>query len=100
MHTGLVIAGLVLWGLLASVGLYVAYQAYGEADAQAKANLQLYRDERARTGRIQSQVQAVQRERDKAKAELKEALNADPTWRDAAVPGAVRDSLCKRLRCK
>jgi hypothetical protein len=35
-----------------------------------------------------------------SKAEVTHALAQEPTYRDAPVPPAVADGLCKRLKCK
>lgn len=99
MRAGFVIA-LAVWALLASGGAFLAFRAYTLADARAQEYKGQYEATKARLGRIQAQVQAVERRRDKANHKLQEALNADPAWRDAAVPDAVSNSLCQHLRCK
>jgi hypothetical protein len=53
-----------------------------------------------RTGRIQTAVLAVERERDKAQGELRKALAGSKEWADTAAPAPVADELCKRLKCR
>lgn len=55
--------------------------------------------EKARTARIQLLVQKADRDAATARQNLKEVLDANPTWRDTAVPVPVRDSLCHTIRC-
>lgn len=52
--------------------------------------------------RSQRSLRAVQGELEtaaRARLNLKEAEDANPGWRDARTPDAVRDSLCERIRC-
>lgn len=50
--------------------------------------------------RTKAAVQAASKKAQAAESALQEALDAEPAWRDAAVPDAVADGLCKHLRCK
>lgn len=53
----------------------------------------------AKLQRVQVQVQKANTDAAKARLKLKEALDANPVWRDTPVPVPVRDSLCDTLRC-
>lgn len=49
---------------------------------------------------VRLQVAQVVFQVQQSRQEVKEAVDANPEWRDAAVPAAVADRLCKQLRCK
>lgn len=53
-----------------------------------------------RIATVQAQVLRSNTAAQKARAALKDALDAEPTFRDTPVPVPVRDSLCSTLRCK
>lgn len=49
--------------------------------------------------RVQAEASAASLRAQKARSDLKEVLDANPTWRDTRTPEPVVDSLCKSLRC-
>lgn len=56
-------------------------------------------DQKALTKMIQKSVQKADRDAATARLKLKEALDANPVWRDTPVPVPIYDSLCGTLRC-
>ena len=85
-----VASGAALWGWSE------AHQYKGTAEARTR-ELEALQGQLART---KAAVQAASQKAQAAESALQEALNAEPAWRDAAVPDAVADGLCKHLRCK
>lgn len=53
-----------------------------------------------RLDRTKAAVLAANQKAQAARSALQEVLDAEPAWRDAAVPDAVADGLCKQVRCK
>lgn len=49
-------------------------------------------------GRLRALPGELQRQRDARKG-AEHALDQTPAWRDTAVPDAVTDGLCQRIRC-
>lgn len=49
-------------------------------------------------GRLRGVQAELNRQREKRKG-AEHALEQNPEWRDAAVPDAVADGLCSRIRC-
>lgn len=82
---------------LCGVG-YSVSKVYQYKDSAEAANSALV-EAKAHTAKIQARVQKADKDAAKARSDLKEALDAYPVWRDAAVPGPVHDSLCRTLRC-
>lgn len=56
-------------------------------------------DQKALTKLIQKSVQKADKDAARARLKLKEALDANPVWRDTPVPEPIRDSLCDTLKC-
>lgn len=56
-------------------------------------------DQKALTKLIQKSVQKADKDAAAARLKLKEALDANPVWRDTPMPGPIRDSLCRTLKC-
>lgn len=69
--------------------------AYELADASARA-----KNAEAKVLRIQGAVVQAQKAASVARQKLKDALDADPEYRDSATPVPVRDSLCATLHCQ
>lgn len=85
--------------VLALCGIgYSVSKVYEYKDLAKDANSALV-EAQARTTKIQALVKKADKDAAKARSDLKEALDAYPVWRDAAVPGPVHDSLCRTLRC-
>lgn len=84
---------LALCGVGYSVSKVYEYKGLAEDANSALVKAQ------ARTAKIQALVKKADKDAAKARSDLKEALDAYPVWRDAAVPGPVHDSLCRTLRC-
>lgn len=53
-----------------------------------------------RLDRTKAAVLAANQKAQAAEAAVQEVLDAEPAWRDAAVPAAVATGLCKNTRCK
>ena len=77
---------------------YSVSKVYEYKDAASVAQKELVQAQ-ARTTRIQALVQQADKDAAKARSDLRKALDAYPTWRDAVVPVPVYDSLCNTLRC-
>lgn len=93
------IAVLSLALVLALCGVgYSVSKVYEYKDAAADANSALVKAQ-ARTATIQALVKKADKDAARARSDLKEALDAYPVWRDAAVPVPVYDSLCRTVRC-
>lgn len=56
-------------------------------------------DQKALTKLIQKSVQKADRDAARARLKLKEALDANPVWRDTPMPVPIYDSLCRTLKC-
>lgn len=93
------LVALVVAVAVASGALLWALDSRGWYKAEAHRTAQLLAASEARTARIQTQLQAVERQAQAAQKEVRSALDENPAWRDAAVPDAVADGLCKHLRC-
>lgn len=92
------VLGLLL-ALASSIGVH-AVQESARYKGLYETEQGLLSAEKARTARIQKQVQAATVAANAARAQLKEVLDASPEVRDAATPEPVRVSLCGTLRCK
>uniref|UniRef100_A0AAU6W0H5 Rz-like protein n=4 Tax=unclassified bacterial viruses TaxID=12333 RepID=A0AAU6W0H5_9VIRU len=97
MKTILLLLGLCV-ALAASTGYY-AVQTSNARGALADAQSELTAAKK-RIATVQAQVLRSNAAAQKARADLKDALDAEPTFRDTPVPVPVRDSLCGTLRCK
>ncbi len=84
--------------LTACAGLYAAQKAWQYHRTAENLATQLEAAE-ARIGRIQQGVLAVEAKAAQTHKEVQSALDANPAWRDAPVPPAVRGELCKHLAC-
>lgn len=82
---------------LAALWQHAEAQGYKDRAESAERQLAQTQD---RMARIQTQATQAQKAAQEAGLRLQEALNANPAWRDAAVPAAVADGMCGRLRCK
>lgn len=89
---------LVVLALLGTT-VYYAVQASGARGERDAALAELAKTQKRLTS-VQKQAQAAVSNAATARLQLKQVLDAIPEERDAAVPAAVRDSLCQRLRCK
>lgn len=70
--------------------LGTSLKAATERAVKAEAKVQL----------IQGKVKQANAAAATARYNLKEALDANPVWRDTPVPVPVRDRLCDTLRCR
>lgn len=70
------------------------YKGIAEARTRELAALQV------RLNRTKAAVLAANQKAQAAEAAVQETLDAEPAWRDAAVPAAVAAGLCKHVRCK
>lgn len=96
MKETLIMLGLCL--LLTCGMVYFAVEASKATDERDDLATKLHASE-LRTQRLRADVLAATAKATKARASLKEALDAAPEYRDTAVPVPVRDSLCSTLRC-
>lgn len=93
------VAGLTLALVLALCGLGYSVSRVHQYKAQAAAANTALAAAQARTKAIQALVHKADKDAAKARLDLKEVLDANPTWRDARVPEPVLDSLCRTVRC-
>lgn len=93
-----VVQYLVVMALL--LGLAYFADATNTARAERDDFAAQLKAEKLRTQRLQRDVLAATAKANAARQSLKEALDANPVYRDAAVPVPVRDILCGTLRCK
>lgn len=95
----LALAGAVLVLLAALYGTARwGFSQAAEADELARLNQGLTQEVQVLDERLRALPAELQRQRTKRKeAEL--ALDQNPEWRVSAVPDAVADGLCARLRC-
>lgn len=97
-----------LWAAITVLGLALAGSLYalrsttmelGEATLQVGELSSRLEATQARLGAIQKQVVTATKKRQEAEKELRDVLKQNKEWADGAVPPAVVDSLCKRVRC-
>lgn len=89
---GLALSGSLLWG---------RWQAAEATRYEALAQ-RLETDLTALQGRLEASQRAAaaaQRRATTAESTIRGALNANPDWRDAPVPPAIRDRLCEYASC-
>lgn len=94
------ILGALVLALLAS--LYGAVR-WGFSEAHKADQLQtevsaLAQEVKVLDDRLRAVPAELERQR-KVRKEATSALDKNPEWRDAAVPAAVADGLCARIRC-
>lgn len=93
---------IVALGAALAFALYLLWGTYGAlSDVRSERDDLIVKldAEKLRTQRLQRSVLAAKAKADSATRSLKEATDANPEDRDAAVPVPVRDSLCRTLRC-
>lgn len=86
--------------LLSLCGLAVALDSRAQYKSQAEALETRVQAAEALTARVRVQIATVQRQRETARKELQDVLQAYPAWSAEPAPAAVADGLCKHLRCK
>lgn len=86
------VAGLA-WGLWSTIGALSAAEA--TIGSQADQIEQL----RASQARTAASLAALAKKSQQTRVEVQRALDETPEYRDAPVPPAVVDGLCKRLKC-
>jgi hypothetical protein len=82
-----------------SVGLYETRQTLTLTRTQLDDQIAAVEALRASHARTAASVMVLQRTSAKAKASVKVALDAEPSFRDSAVPSGVAQRLCERLSC-
>lgn len=100
MRARLVIALLCALSILVGLsgGLYGRWQHAEAQAAQAYAD-SLERSNKALRGRLGHIQTELQEQRNKRK-EAEDALAANPSWANGAVPDAIHNGLCQRIRCR
>lgn len=94
------------WGILlvlavtAALGAYKGLQALGAAKASIKQLEQRVQQQRQQLHTLQRGVQVHIQRNQVLEAELNAALAENPDWSDAAVPGGIRDRLCRNAACR
>lgn len=89
---------LVLAGLLYGSLRWGAQEAAAATQLQGKVT-ELEATQERLEQRLRGLQGELQRQRT-ARAPTEKALEQNPDWRDTAVPGAVSDGLCQRLKCR
>lgn len=97
--TRIVIALGVLLVLLSGYTLYQWERISTLGDALTESTTRADKAEK-QVQLIQAKVQKANAAAATARLNLKEALDANPVWRDTPVPVPVRDRLCDTLRCR
>lgn len=93
----------ITMGVLCALLSYGLWQTYSELQ-EVRSTVSTQSDQidalRAAQARTAASLSVLAAKSQASRSEVTHALAQDPAYRDAAVPAAVVDSLCKRLRCK